>query len=119
MEHERVPKIIPRYHNGVKVNIQLDAPVKDNGITRHRKGTQPKRQNVDRQVKSGLNFESADFRASRHPWKRFSVILIVSGMWRQVRMLISFISVHPMMDDGRQNYFRILRNDRRISFSNT
>jgi hypothetical protein len=61
MEHKDVPKKIPCYHNGVKVNFQPDAPVKDNGIKSHRKGTQPKRQNVDGQVESGLNFESADF----------------------------------------------------------
>ncbi len=80
VKHERVPKVIPRYHNGLKVNIQLDTPVNDNGITRHRKGAHPKRQNVDGQVESGLNFESADFGADWHPWKRFSVILIVGGM---------------------------------------
>jgi hypothetical protein len=66
--------------NVVKVNLQLDTPVSDNGITRHRKGTQSKRQNVDRQVKSGLNFESADFQAPRLPGKPFSAVLIVDGL---------------------------------------
>jgi hypothetical protein len=83
VKHERVPEIIPYCHNVVTVGIQPDTPVNDNGVTRHGKGTQPKRQNVDGQVESGLNFEPVYFRTNWNPRKRFSVMdcnRIVDGL---------------------------------------
>jgi hypothetical protein len=47
-----------------------------------------------------LNFESADFQAPRLPGKPFSAVLIVDGLWRQMRTRSS-VSIRWWTTTGR------------------
>lgn len=90
VQNVRIPHVRPRLKNRVTITFQPDAAVGSEGSAADRKGTQPKRYDVEEQIASGLNFHPTHFGAFRpEPGKTSGAV----GLPVRVRRLTLSISI--------------------------